>query len=120
MESGISCFVLPLLAETARLYVPAFTALAALNFSVLLPDPGAAILTGAKVAEIPLGNPEREKATGALKPPLTATANTTLMLEPGEMVTELVEGVTRNPGALVASFQWLTRIEASTEPRPVA
>jgi hypothetical protein len=47
-----------------------------------LPEPGADNVTGGKVAERPLGNPATEKATLALKPPLTVTIRATLLRFP--------------------------------------
>jgi hypothetical protein len=77
------------------------------------------MVLGANVDVTPLGNPVTEKTTGALKPPLTATVSVMLLFDPAFNATELDEGVTRKAGELVASFQWLTRTEASTDPSPV-
>ena len=59
----------------------------------LLPDPGAGRVAGVKVAETPPGNPVAEKATAALKPPLTVTVRVTVLLDPGITETELDDGV---------------------------
>ncbi len=72
----------PLLADTVTEYVPAFAPLAAVSLRILVPDPGAARLACVNDAEIPLGNPLIEKATGALKPPLTVTIRVVLLFEP--------------------------------------
>jgi hypothetical protein len=57
----------------------------------LVPDPGAARLAWVKVAETALGNPVTEKATGALKPPLTVTVRVMLLFDPSLTVRELAE-----------------------------
>jgi len=55
-------------ALTVVLNVPVVAALLAVNVSVELPLPGAAIDAGLKLAVTPLGNPEIERATEELKP----------------------------------------------------
>lgn len=94
MEIGICCFVLPAVAETITLYVPAFMLSVALNLSIPLLDPGASVVLGAKAADIPLGSPERENSTGALKPLLRSMLKVISMFDPPEILTALEEGVT--------------------------
>lgn len=72
----------PLLANTATEYVPALALLDALSLRTLVPEPGAAKVACVNDAEIPLGRPVVVKATGALKPPLTATESVVLLLDP--------------------------------------
>ena len=50
------------------LNVPVVAVLLAVNVSVELPLPGAAIVAGLKLAVTPLGNPEIERAMDELKP----------------------------------------------------
>jgi hypothetical protein len=50
--------------------VPVVAVLLAVNVSVELPLPGAAIEVGLKLAVTPDGRPEADKATAELKPPL--------------------------------------------------
>ena len=69
-------------------YVPGLARLAAVSFRTLLPDPGAGSVTGVKAAVTPAGNPVTEKATAALKPPLTVTFSVTLALDPAGTDTE--------------------------------
>jgi len=57
-----------------------------------VPDPGAAKLGCVNVAEIALGNPATEKATGALKPPLTVTVSVMLLFDPSLTVTNCRSG----------------------------
>ena len=56
------------MAVTVVLNVPVVAVLLAVNVSVELPLPGAAIVVGLKLAVTPLGNPEIERATDELKP----------------------------------------------------
>jgi hypothetical protein len=59
-------------AVTVTLEVPVVAVLLALNVSVELPLPGAAIEAGLKLAVTPAGKPEALNETAELKPPLTA------------------------------------------------
>ncbi len=63
----------------------------AVSLSVLLPEPGAGRAVGVKAPATPAGNPVTEKATAALKPPLTVTLRFRLLFEPGTTETELAE-----------------------------
>jgi len=54
--------------------LPTVAALPAERVSVELPLPGAAIEAGLKLAVTPEGNPEADKETAELKPPLTLVA----------------------------------------------
>jgi len=56
---------------TVTLVVPTAAELLAVNVSVELPLPGAAIDVELKLAVTPAGNPETESDTAELKPPLT-------------------------------------------------
>ena len=67
--------------------------LVAVSLRVLAPDPGAGRVAGVKVAEIPLGSPVTEKATAALKPPLTATFRLRLPFDPAVTEIEVEEAV---------------------------
>ncbi len=58
---------------------------------VLLPEPGAGSVVGVNTAVTPLGNPVIEKATAALKPPLTVAFRFTLLFDPGTTEIELAE-----------------------------
>jgi hypothetical protein len=51
--------------------VPVVAVLLAENVRVELPLPGAAIEAGLKLAVTPAGNPEADRETAELKPPLT-------------------------------------------------
>ena len=116
---GICCRVAPLVAVTVTEYVPEIAPVAALSLRTLLPDPGAGKVAGMKVAETPLGNPVTEKVMPALKPPLTVVPRVTLLFDPAVTETALEAAAAWNAGVAVASFQWLARTEALTEPSPV-
>jgi hypothetical protein len=62
---------LPPVALTVTFTVPAVAVLLAVNVRVELPLPGAAMEAGLKLAVTPAGNPEVDRETAALKPPLT-------------------------------------------------
>ena len=51
--------------------VPVIAVLPTVNVSVELPPPGATIELGLNEAVTPVGNPEAERATAELNPPLT-------------------------------------------------
>ena len=60
--SVIFCVGEPLeAADTVTEYVPGLALLVGEILSTLAPDPGAASVTGVKVAETPLGNPVTDK-----------------------------------------------------------
>ena len=52
--------------------VPLMAVLPTVNVNVELPLPGAAMDAGLKLAVTPVGNPDAERDTAELKPPLTA------------------------------------------------
>ena len=81
----------PLVAETVMVEVPVLALPVAVSLRTLWPDPGATRVVGVKVAVIPLGNPVTEKATAALKPPLTVTVRVTLLFDPAVTETEFEE-----------------------------
>jgi hypothetical protein len=90
-ESGICCFVAPLLADTVAESMPALALLVAAILRMLLPDPGAGRLVGVKAPETPLGSPVMDKATAALNPPLTVTVTVMLWFDPVLTERELAE-----------------------------
>lgn len=60
----------PPLPVTMMGYVPAGVLLPTMIVMVELPAPGAGMVCGLKVTDVPLGAPEEERLTGLLKPPL--------------------------------------------------
>ena len=67
----VVCVTVPPVAVTVTLAVPVVAVLLAERVRVELPLPGAAIEVGLKLAVTPAGNPEADKETAELKPPLT-------------------------------------------------
>jgi hypothetical protein len=93
---------------------------AALSLRTLLPDPGAESLTRVNAAETPVGNPVTERAIAALNPPLMVTLKCALLFDPAVIEMVLDDRAAWKLGTIMASFQWLTRTNASIEPKPVA
>ena len=85
----MDCLTEPLIAETVSVYTPVLAVLDAVNFTTLLPEPGAAMLDGVTVPVTPLGNPLNVNATAALNPPLTVTLVETLLFDPSATVIAL-------------------------------
>jgi hypothetical protein len=67
----VVCVTPPPVAVTVTFTVPAVAVLLAVSVSVELPLPGAAMEAGLKLAVTPEGNPDTDKETAELKPPLT-------------------------------------------------
>jgi len=70
------------LAETLMAYVPATALVAAVSFSVLVPEPGETRVAGVSVPVTPFGNPLNESVTAALNPPLIVVLTLWLTLAP--------------------------------------
>jgi len=68
------------------------------------PLPGAAALSGLKLAVTPLGNPEAESATAALKPPRAAVVSLNVPCAVELTVALVVLGVNEKPGTFTASI----------------
>ena len=67
----VVCVMVPPVAVTVTFTVPVVAVAVAVNVSVELPPPGAAMEDGLKLAVTPAGNPDAERATAELNPPLT-------------------------------------------------
>lgn len=93
-------FSVPLVPVTVSVALPALALLAAVSLSTVLPDPGAAIVTGVKVPVTPAGNPVTVKAIAALKVEFGVAVIVTVFAEPpASMLTELDEDPRLNVGA---------------------
>ena len=77
----VVCVVPPPVAVTVIFVVPVVAVLLAVNVSVELPLPGAAMEAGLKLAVTPDGKPEADNDMAELKPPLTVV-ETVLAPEP--------------------------------------
>jgi len=82
--------------------VPVVAVLLAENVSVELPLPGVAIDVGLKLAVTPVGNPDTDKVTAELKPPLTVVEIVVLPEVPCVTLSEAGEAATVKSG--VATF----------------
>ena len=87
----------PPLALIVTVEVPIVAVLLALKVSVELPEPGAAIDVGLKLAVTPAGSPLAESDTAELKPPETVVETVVVFVPP--CATETVVG-----DALTAKF----------------
>jgi len=72
----------PPVADTVVLKVPVAAVLLAVNVSVELPLPGAAIDVGLKLAVTPAGNPLAESDTAELKPPEIVVETVVVLVPP--------------------------------------
>ena len=85
--------------------MPATACALALKVKVLVPEPGAARLAGAKLAVTPAGSPVAERATALLKPPETATFTPAMATPPCARVTDGVPKLSVNPaGGVIVRF----------------
>ena len=80
----------PPLAVTVTLDVPVIAVLPTVNVNVEPPPPGAAMDAGLKLAVTPAGNPDAERETAELNPPLTEVE--TVVLPEFPCVTERLAG----------------------------
>jgi hypothetical protein len=107
-------------AATVMAVLPAAACAPALKVRVLVVDP-AGTVAGEKAAVTPAGSPLAESATAELNPAPGLRVSAADALAPRVIVTEPGDALTWNEGpTTVASLQWLTMMDASTEPRPVA
>lgn len=87
-------------------------------FNVVLPEPGDAIVAEEKVALTPEGIPDTLKATAELIP-LVVVFTEAVLVWPCATLAAYVE-IVKDPLGAAASFQWFTKLLASTDPNPVA
>src|SRR6266478_8848756 len=96
--------------------VPVVAVLLAVNVSVELPAPGAAMEAGLKLALTPVGNPETDNEIRELKPPLTVVEMVVVPVLPWVSVRLAGEALTVKSG--VADFH-TSEIVARSEERRV-
>lgn len=87
-------------------------------FNVVLPEPGDAIVAAEKLAVMPVGIPATVNATAEVIPVVVVLMDA-VPVAPCDTVVAYVE-IVRDPVGAAASFQWLTKLLASTEPSPLA
>ncbi len=105
----------PPVALTVVLNVPVAAVLLAVNVSVELPLPGAAIVVGLKLAVTPLGRPEIESATDELNP-FEPEVEIVLVAELPCVTDRLVGEALRAKSGLVPGLNTMSRIGCSSIP----
>lgn len=103
------------MALTVVLKVPVVAVLLAVNVSVELPLPGAAIDVGLKLAVTPLGSPDMESATDELNP-LETEVEIVLAPELPCVTVKLVGEALRAKSGLVPGLKTMSRIGCSSIP----
>src|SRR5713101_3771651 len=88
---------------TVRVEVPTGTPDALVKVNVLLPFPGAATLCGLKLALIPDGNPDTERATSELNPPSACVVRVTDTFPLAETDAEVILPDKVKPGTFTVS-----------------
>lgn len=101
------------------LAVPVVAVLLAVKVRVELPLPGAAMEAGLKLAVTPAGNPEADKETAELKPPLTVVETVELPEPPWVTDTLAGEALTEKSGDAAELIVRATVVGCVTLP-PVA
>lgn len=86
------------------------------SFSVLLPEPGEAILAGVKVAVTPLGRPVTDRATVDLKPFCAAVVKVTGMEPPAVTMILVPLGVSVKVGDGTVSAREAVRVNPAPVP----
>ena len=99
----VVCVTLPPVAVTVTFAVPVVAVLLAESVRVELPLPGAVMEAGLKLAVTPAGNPDADKETAELNPPLTAVEMVLLVEPPWVTLNKLGEAEILKSG--VACFQ---------------
>ena len=95
--------------------VPIVAVLLAVNVSVELPEPGAAIDVGLKLAVTPAGSPLAESDTAELKPPETVVETVVVFVPPCATETEVGEALRAKSG-LVPGLKITSRTGCSSIP----
>jgi hypothetical protein len=112
--------MLPASAVTVTGYVPAGVVASTARVRAEVPEPGAAIIAGLKLAVTPVGSPVADRSTGRLKPCDTAMVTVVVTLAPGAAETEAGETVAVSPvGGAGAPPRALIKLVPFGEPQPV-
>jgi hypothetical protein len=115
-ETVVLCETPPPLALMVTVDVPVAAVLPAVNVSVELPEPGAAIDAGLNAAVTPAGSPVAESETAELKPPETVVETVVVFVPP--CATEIVVGdaVKAKSGVCVPGLKITSRTGCSSIP----
>ena len=97
-ETVVLCETPPPLALIVIVDVPVVAVLLAVNVSVELPEPGAAIDVGLKLAVTPAGSPLAESETAELKPPETVVETVVVFVPPCATDTEVGDALRAKSG----------------------
>jgi hypothetical protein len=115
----VVCVTAPPVAVTVTFVVPTVAVLLAVNVSVELPPPGAAMEAGLKLAVTPAGRPEADSAIAELNPPLTVVEMPELPDVPCATDKLLGDALTAKFGA-VAALTVRGIVNVCVSPPPVA
>src|SRR3954451_602148 len=106
----------PPLALMVMVDVPVAAVLLAVKVSVELPDPGAAIDVGLKLAVTPAGSPLAESDTAELKPPETVVETVVVFVPPCTTDTVVGDAVRVKSGVCVPGLKITSRTGCSSIP----
>src|SRR6185503_518526 len=115
-ETGVLCERPPTLALMVIVDVPVVAVLLAVNVSVELPEPGAAIDVGLKLAVTPAGRPLAESETAELKPPETVVETVVVFVPPCATDTVVGDAVRAKSGVCVPGLKIIFRTGCSSIP----
>ncbi len=111
---------LPPVPVTVKVYVPAATVVAAVNFKVAVPEPGDAIVAGVNAAVTPVGAPVTVKATADFRVSAALEVIVVWIDWPAGNVSAEEAAVRERAATVELPPQLFTNWLASTEPKPVA
>jgi len=106
----------PPLALIVTVEVPVAAVLPAVNVSVELPEPGAAIDVGLKLAVTPAGSPLAERETAELKPPETVVETVVVFVPPCATDTVVGDAVRAKSGVCVPGLKITSSTGCSSIP----
>ena len=115
-ETVVLCETPPPLALIAIVDVPVVAVLLAVNVSVELPEPGAAIDVGLKLAVTPAGSPLAESDTAELKPPETVVETVVVFVPPCATDTVVGDADRAKSGVCVPGLKITSRTGCSSIP----
>lgn len=115
-ETVVLCETPPPLALIVIVDVPVAAVLLAVNVSVELPEPGAAMDAGLKLAVTPAGNPLAESDTAELKPPDTVVETVVVLVPPCTTDTVVGDALRAKSGVCVPGLKITSRTGCSSIP----
>jgi hypothetical protein len=115
-EIVVLCETPPPLALIVIVDVPVAAVLLAVNVNVELPEPGAAIDVGLKLAVTPAGSPVAESETAELKPPETVVETVVVFVPPSATETVVGEALRAKSGVCVPGLKITSNTGCSSIP----